>query len=245
MLKRIARRIMLPGPPEPDQEHPSPPSPVRWGDLRRLEPKSRTFGMDRGLPICRHYIHAFLRRHADDVRGSVLEFGDDTYTRRFGDDRVTRSDVLHATADNPKATIVADLTAAREIRSDTFDCIICTQTLQFIFDVRAAASTLYRILQPGGVLLATLSGISPISRYDMDRWGEYWRFTTASASRLFEEHWPESGLTVRAHGNVVAATAYLQGLATEELDPRELTTDDPDYQIQITVRAVKPERISP
>jgi hypothetical protein len=33
-------------------------------------------------------------------------------------------------------------------------------------------------LKPGGVLLATVSGISQISRYDMYRWGDYWRFTT-------------------------------------------------------------------
>jgi ubiquinone/menaquinone biosynthesis C-methylase UbiE len=44
---------------------------------------------------------------------------------------------------------VADLTHADHIPSDTFDCIICTQVLFLIFDVRTAIRTLYRILKPG------------------------------------------------------------------------------------------------
>jgi SAM-dependent methyltransferase len=190
---------------------------VRFGDLRRLKPISRVFGFDRGLCIDRYYIENFLAKHAEDIRGHVLEIGDDTYTRRFGGDRVARSDVLHVQEGNPKATIVADLTCADSIPSDTFDCIIFTQTLQFIYDVRAAIRHLYRILKPGGVLLATFPGISQISRYDMDRWGDYWRFTTLSARRLFEEVFPPGNVTVRAYGNVLAAVAFLHGLSAEEL----------------------------
>ena len=59
---------------------------------------------------------------------------------------------------NPQATIVADLTDAPHIPDDTFDCAIVTQTLQFVYDVRAAFATLHRILAPGGVLLATVPG---------------------------------------------------------------------------------------
>ena len=78
---------------------------------------------------------------------------------------------------NPSATIVADLTTAETIPDEIFNCIILTHTLQFIYDFRSALRHLQRVLMPGGVLLATLPGISQISRYDMDRWGEYWRFT--------------------------------------------------------------------
>ena len=42
-----------------------------------------------------------------------------------------------------------------------------------------------------------------------------------------------------AHGNVLASTAFLQGLAAEELEPAELDTKDPLYPLLITVRAVK------
>ena len=54
---------------------------IDFGGLRRLEPVSRKFGFDRGLPIDRFYIEQFLATHQTNVRGHVLELGDDTYTR--------------------------------------------------------------------------------------------------------------------------------------------------------------------
>jgi SAM-dependent methyltransferase len=182
-----------------------------------------------------------LSAHALDLHGRVLEIADRTYTHRFGADRVIQSDVLHAVEGNPEATIVADLTSAEHIPSDTFDCIICTQTLLFIYDVRSAIQTLYRILKPGGVLLATFPGICQISRDDLERWGDYWRFTTLSARRLFVEAFPDTYVTVEAHGNVLAAISFLHGLAAEELRQEELDYRDPDYEVSITIRAVKPE----
>lgn len=213
---------------------------MSFGSLRRLEPVSRIFGLDRGKPVDRCFIERFLDRCAEDVHGHVLEIGDNTYTVRYGGARVTQSDVLHATPDNPKANIIADLTSAYQIPSETFDCIILTQTLQYIFDPRAAIRTLYRILKSGGIVLATFPGISQISRYDMGRWGDYWRFTTLSARRLFEEVFPAENLEIHAYGNVFVAIAFLHGLATEELTKKELDHVDPDYEVVITVRAVKP-----
>src|SRR5437867_552274 len=117
---------------------------VRFGDLRRCTPISRDFGFDRGLPVDRYFIERFLARHAQDIRGRVLEIGDNTYTRRFGGDRVVVSDVLHVSEGNPLATFVGDLTMADHIPSEAFDCIIVTQTLQLIYDVPAALATLCR-----------------------------------------------------------------------------------------------------
>lgn len=213
---------------------------VRFGSLWRLKPISRLFGFDRGLCIDRYYIEQFLSVHLSDIQGRTLEVGEDTYTREFGGDRVKGSDVLHVVEGNPKATIVADLACGDSIPSDTFDCVIFTQTLQHIYDVRAAIRTLHRILKPGGVSLVTVPGISQISRYDMDRWGDYWRFTTLSARRLFEEAFPVTSVTVKAYGNVFAAIAFLHGLVTEDLRQEELDYPDPDYEVLITVRAVKP-----
>ena len=85
-----------------------------------------------------------------------------------------------------------------------------------------------------------MSGISQISRYDMDRWGEYWRFTSLSARRLFEEVFLPADVTVRSYGNVLAATAFLHGVAEGELRRDELNYHDPDYEVLITVRAIKP-----
>ncbi len=217
---------------------PQPIEKVSFGDLRRLEPISRDWGFDRGVPIDRYYIESFLAGHAGDILGRVLEIGDDGYTRRFGADRVTASDVLHIAEGNPKATIVGDLTSAPQIPSDTFDCIILTQTLQLIYDTRAALRTCFRILKPGGVLLATFPGISQI---DSGEWGGawYWSFTTLSARRLFEEVFSGPRVDVQSHGNVLTSISFLHGLSLAELRQEELNHSDASYQMLITVRAVK------
>ncbi len=217
----------------------SRPDGIRFGDLRRVTPVSRAFGFERGQPIDRYYIEAFLAHHATDVRGRVLEIGDDSYTRRFGGSRVTRSDVLDLRPDNPRATLVADLAHGGHLPGDAFDCIVFTQTLQFIFEAGAAVSTLHRLLARGGVLLGTFPVVSQICRYDMDRWGDYWRFTEASVRRLLEDAFGPGGATVESHGNVLAAVGFLHGLAAGELERRELDYNDPDYPILVTARAVK------
>jgi SAM-dependent methyltransferase len=218
---------------------------VRFGSLRRLHPIGEVFGVKRGQSVerCidRYYIEAFLARHAADIHGHVLEIADATYTRRFGGSRVQCADVLHPTADNPAATIVADLTSAAHVASARFDCIILTQTLQYIYDLPAALRTVYRLLKPGGVVLATVPGISQTSRYDAEQWGEYWRFTTFSARRLFGEVFPADRVVVQAHGNVLVAMAFLHGLLRQELRQAELDFHDPDYEVLITIRAHKPD----
>ncbi len=211
---------------------------MAWGSFKRPEPFSRKFGSDRGLEICRFYIDEFLRQYSSDIRGRVLEIGDARYTKEFGGSRVSQSDVLHVAPGYPGSTVIADLTKGDGLESDSFDCIILTQTLSFIFDVPAAVRTVHRILKPNGVVLVTLPGISQISRYDMDRWGDFWRFTTASGKRLFETFGDEN-VTVRARGNVTTAVGYLAGLASEDVPAEALKRDDADYQLLITVRAIK------
>jgi SAM-dependent methyltransferase len=216
---------------------------VRFGHLRRLKPVSSDYGNSRGLEIDRYYIEKFLSEHALDIRGHVLEIKHNTYTVRFGQDRVTRSDVLHPVEGNPDATIVADLTNADYLPSNVFDAIIFTQTLQVIYDIRTTIATLYRILKPGGVLLATVSGMAQLSLEDFDRWGEYWRLTSLSAKRLFEEVFPKEQVAVQSYGNVLAAISFLEGLACEDLKQKELDAIDRSYEILIAIRAVKPEHV--
>ena len=210
--------------------------------LRRLQKVGGALGFDQGLCIDRYYIERFLSNHALDIRGHVLEIGDDTYTQRFGGERVTRNDVLHKTGDNPNATIVADLTCANHIAKDTFDCIILTQTLQYIYDLKAAILTLYRILKPSGVVLATFPGIAYISRYDLEHWGEYWRLSSLSAKRLFGEVFSPENVEVQAYGNLLTTVAFLCGLSAEGFSQEELNYHHPDFQLLVTVRVVKPRR---
>jgi SAM-dependent methyltransferase len=210
-----------------------------WHNLRKLEPVSRSFGLDRGTPVDRYYIENFLQRCRRDIGGRVLEVGDATYTRRFGGERVVRSDILHTPPGGKNATVIGDLTTGQGIPRAAFDCIILTQVLSFLFDVRAAVAHVHAALKPGGVALATVPCISQISQFDMERWGDFWRFTSLSARRLFEEAFAEGTVEVETHGNALAATAFLQGIAMEELQPCELDHHDPVYQVLITIRATR------
>ena len=209
------------------------------GDLRRLTPIDSGFGLGRGKPIDRHYIEDFLRRRAGDIRGRVLEVGEDAYTVEYGGRRVTQSDILHADDSNPRATLIGDLAAGDALPGDAFDCFICTQTLTYIYDVQRAVRTIHRILKPGGVVLATVPGISQMSPYDRDRWGEYWRFTAQSLGRVLGDVFGAGNVEVEAYGNVLASTAFLQGLCAGDLSKDELDHRDQRYQMLVAGRAVK------
>jgi SAM-dependent methyltransferase len=222
---------------------------VRLGGLNRLEPISRNYGFDRGTPVDRHYIETFLQRHrgsphygAGDIRGRVLEVGGDTYARRYGAPDAggeTRVDVLHVDDSNPAATVVGDLSSGTGLPTGTFDCVICTQTLHVVWDFRAAIRHLHQMLKPGGVLLATVPGITPSCNPDRDLWGDYWRFTTLSFRRLLEEAFPPAQVHVEAYGNVLSSIAFLHGLAATELTTAQLSPRDPDYELVIVARARK------
>jgi SAM-dependent methyltransferase len=214
---------------------------IDFGDLRRLKPLSKNFGYDRGMPVDRYYIEEFLKQHRLDIRGRVLEIAEPLYTRKFGEERVIQSDVLDLHLPKPGVTIIADLTNADHIQSDTFDCIILTQTLQFIFEVQAAIKTCFRILKPGGIILATFPGISQAARATYtESWEDCWHFTHAGTRKTFAETFPPPNFMVDGFGNVLTAIAFLHGLAAEELSSQELDYRDPDYTVIIAVRAQKP-----
>jgi SAM-dependent methyltransferase len=213
---------------------------VGFGHFRRLKPISSSYGYDRGLPVDRYYIENFLSENSGFIRGSVLEIGDNEYTWKFGGKNVVKSDILNLDKRaNPLTTIEADLTSAPHIPDGTFDCIIFTQTLMLIYDIHSVIRTLHRILKPGGTLLATLGGISNTSGREPWEKNWCWHFTTVSASKLFEEDFPGGEAEVQGYGNVLSAISLLEGLSCTELTHRELDHYDPNYEVVVSVKAVK------
>ncbi len=95
------------------------------------------------------------------------------------------------------------------------------------------------MLKPGGIALITVGGLSQISRYDYNRWGDYWRFTDLSIKKAFEEVFGEGNVEVETYGNVLSAIAFLHGISAEELTEDELFYKDEDYQVIICIKAVK------
>lgn len=213
---------------------------VSFGDLRRLSPISFGYEVSRGTLIDRYYIDKFVADHAEDIRGTVLELADNDYTIRFGGNKVNRSEVLDIRPDHPGATIRADLNDGIGIPTAEFDCVILTQTLMLVYDLKAAVQNVFRCLKPGGCVLVSVAGIAPITPIEMNYCGDYWRFTSLSMRRLFEEVFPPNAVTVETRGNVLATVAFMHGLAAEEFSEEELDYCDSNYEVSIFLRAVRP-----
>jgi SAM-dependent methyltransferase len=209
---------------------------VRWGSLRRTLPFSDLWGFDRGLPIDRYYIEAFLAREAASIRGEVLEVCDPEYALRFGGADATRIHVVDIDATNPEATVIADLTVEDSLPHHAYDSIIVTQTLHVTVDDAAGFRTLWRALRPGGVLLFTGPCVSRLENVVWD----HWRYTSAGLRARLANLLPDAEFTVEAHGNVLAGAAFLYGIAAQELTVAELEADDPRFPIIVCARVSKP-----
>jgi SAM-dependent methyltransferase len=203
--------------------------------FNRDHPLSLEYGYDRGTPIDRYYIEDFLAANASDIRGRVLEVGDNSYSRRFGGERVTKQDVLHVHP-HAKATIVGDVTDPGTLPSAAFDCIIFVQTLHLIYDMTTALRELRRALRPGGLLLITVPGVSSVDR---GQWGNswYWSLTQLSVERLLLQSFDSAHVSVQTFGNLFAATAFLHGACVEEVDAEKLKPLDEAYPVTIAASA--------
>jgi hypothetical protein len=211
---------------------------VNWYNLRTVTPISKTFGLDRGLPIDRYYIEKFLEENKKYIHGKTLEIADNYYSKKFSS-KVTSYEILFINDSNKKATIVGDLTNINTLPKEEVDCFICTQTLNFIYDINDAVKGIRHLLKMNGVALVTLAGVCQISRYDMERWGDYWRFTTKSAEKLFVDVFGSDKVKVQSYGNLLSAVSLLEGIASHELTKDELDYLDEDYQVIVTVKAKK------
>src|SRR3954451_14669435 len=202
---------------------------VRWGTFRRARPFSDCYGWDRGLPVDRFYIERFLAAREERIRGDVLELQNSAYTRRFGRARVAHAHVLDIDHANTKATLTADLCEPGSLPAEAYDCIILTQTFQFLGDEAVALANLWAALRPGGAMLVTVPCISRIDGVVADT--DLWRFTPRGLERRLREHCPGGDVVVEDHGNVQAGVAFWTGVAVEEMRSDELMRDDPYFPI--------------
>jgi SAM-dependent methyltransferase len=201
-------------------------------------PLSDQYGFDRGIPIDRFFIEDFLKKNKLDIKGKCLEVLDNNYTTIYGEKRVTESDVLDINLENKKANIIDDLRNLQTISNDTYDTIILTQVLQFIDNVDSVISECYRILKPGGTILATLPSIS---RADCTSGvpGDFWRFTQASARYLFEKKFKPETIEVDFYGNVRSGIYFYAGLALSDTPRKVLLDKDDNFPTIITISAKK------
>lgn len=211
-------------------------NPINWQSLRSIKPLHNDFGFGRGTPIDRYYIEKFLQQHAHYITGTVVEIADSTYTHKFKTGEV-KSEILHVSKDFKNATIIGDLAEPGQLPQNVADCFICTQTLNFIYEIDKAVKGIKQMLKQNGIALVTVAGLCQISRYDYDRWGDYWRFTALSAQKMFAPHFGENNVNVMVYGNVLSATCLLQGVPIEDITIEELDYTDQNYQVLIGIVA--------
>lgn len=195
-----------------------------------VRPIGKLFGQPRGGSICRYYIDKFLMNHRAEIRGRVLEIGDRTYTSRFMES-VEESYCLHfdRAFESEGMDFYGDLIDGTGMKKNFYDCIILTQVLNCIKDFRNTPQILIDSLKPNGTLLITVSGISPVSRLDMDRWGYFWNFTDAGILGMFGADNTEC--SIETYGNYKVACAFLGGMAYTELSEADLEYMDEDFQV--------------
>lgn len=210
---------------------------MRVGRGGANRPLSSDWGFDRGTAIDRFYIEKFLDSHRHDIKGDVLEIAEDTYSARFGGDKILRQHVLDLDPGNARATFVGDLADPATLPAASFDCILITQTLHLIFDMPAAIRHVRTALRPGGVVLITVPGITPIDRGSWrDSW--YWSLTEPALRRLLSASFEADSTKVESFGNLHSATAFLHGAAVQDTAEWKLLQRDPSYPVTIAARAV-------
>ena len=211
--------------------------PIKTKDLlNQIQPQSRIFGAERGNPIDRYYIDAFLKYALNNIEGdvnSVIEIGEDRYSSKLFPNSKTKDLFLLEKG--------MDLTNSQSYIHNKYDVFICTQTLNFIYDVREAVNGIYNSLHRDGYAIVTVQGnIGQISEHDYNSWGDYWRFTEMGICKLFDDVFGEKNVMSIAYGNVMAATAFIQGLCYEDIENKQLLDySDPLYSILVGVVARK------
>lgn len=204
-------------------------------DISKLEPMSRKFGFDRGKPIDRVYIEQFLQRNRKSIWGSVLEINTDAYTKRYGAKKVSHIDILDINKSNRDATIIGDLRDLSEVKDNTFDSLVITQTFGVIDEYQKAIAECHRILKPGGVLLATVSTMAPLHQ----RGSSYWRFNPLGAKYAFSKIFGTQNVSVSEYGNFHTGLAFWMGLAVEDMDENSFKKNDPEYPFILGIKAIK------
>jgi SAM-dependent methyltransferase len=201
-----------------------------------LYPVSRRWGFERGTPIGRFYVDRFIKKHAGDIQGDILEIKSRRYTDLYARGTGKR-DVLDIDSSNPNATIIADLEHADNVPDESYDCFIVTETLQFVFGLREAAAHIHRILKPGGVLIVSVPSIAPVDN-ELASW-DCWRFSPCACQKLFWPVFGKDNVEIEVYGNFSTCISGLSGVAFEELPVEVINQVDSKYAQGILVRAKK------
>jgi Methyltransferase domain len=199
-----------------------------------MEPLSDNYGFDRGTPLDRRYIEAFLARRQDALHGAVLEVGDDRYSRRFS--APSQTTVVDVDRTNPHATLIADLCEPTSLPAGAYDCVVLAETLHLLPAPAACIANCQQALVSGGSLLVTVPALKRLSPSRPK--SDYWRFTPAGLELLFEQTW-DGPFTIESFGNLRVCLGFLCAQVVEDLDDDDFARNDPRFPLTVVAHARK------
>lgn len=177
-------------------------------------------GVNRGGSIGRFYVDEWVKRHAKEVRGNVLEFGGETYRKWFSPEGICSYDVIDI-VDRSGVTRLSDIQSCPEIPDASYDAVICTQVLEHVKDPRKAISEIIRILKKGGVLILTVPFNGALHASPDD----FWRFSP-SGLRALLEGCPFQDSKMELGGNIYSSSMYHVGLGMADVSQAMLKSKE-------------------
>lgn len=199
---------------------------------------------EHAVPGERKWIERFLAASIPVLTpGRCLEFGDLMYTKNHFAAQCWHQ---HYTRYTGRSASPAGMTASFEVDVDqgpgpipfnSFDTIIATMVFEHVKDPSAAASTLFQVVKPGGVVLWTAPMTWP---HHVDPgYGDHWRYTE-QGGRLLLQRAGFQILDSECHGDSSTVALYSMGMGEEAMIGQETYSGDCNYAVMVGIRARKP-----
>lgn len=192
-----------------------------------LVPISRKYGAEFGKPIDRYYIEKFLKNNRKYIQGDVIEIEDTTYTKRYGHS-LKSCTALHV--EEMDECIQGNLETGEGIEEGMADCLICTQTLQYIYHPENAAKNIWKMLKKDGTVLITMPFLCQYFE-GAHSWNDYWRTTPQCLKKVLAETFGEKNVKVGSLGNIKTAVGFLYGLCGDDIDESDFDYNDKEYPV--------------
>jgi hypothetical protein len=194
------------------------------------------FGSSRGTPIDRALIEGFLESAIPKLseHSTVLEFSELFFADKYcptSNKSIFNFEPGNQVVVMDQSSVSGDLLIGPSRDFEKVDLIIATQLLAFTSNPFKSATSLLDMLKTEGMIIGTEPFCSPVSKYDDDRWGDYFRFTEKGLKSIYSSI-EEKDLDIEIFplGNWTTTYGLFKGFCTEDnieydvkSDPRTAT----------------------